>query len=336
MKSTAIALAVCASLQGEILDTFYPELCDCGNLWISADILVMAPHEDAIVLTNHKTNLFEFNDITLQPRLHTRFRWDVGSRIGFGYLFDNRNWDMSINWLRYLSSTQKKSDTRMNIMEGMFPVWSLAQDIIPFDWVEFAKMHWSLDVNLLDLDFGYSFCCSCLFLRTYLGLRSAWIDQDFHVKYGGGIFANGPDLVAMSNNSGYDRMKMDNNYWGLGPQIGIEPQLNLGCGFRLYGNVCGTYEIGYFYLVQDEVYLASTRFHKKREPFKCRGILDAAAGFLWETYIRDGCYALTFKLGWEYHLFFHQFELQRDRFGIVPNHRNLSLNGGAFSGRFSF
>ncbi len=328
-KIAAITLAASASLGADCL-------CDCTNFWLSADILYLIPHEKAVVVTNRKTNLFEVNNITLEPALHTHFDWDVGSRIGFGYIFDNRDWDMSITWLRYLSSTKKKSDTHMNIAEGMFPVWSLSSDIIPFDWVALAKLHWKLNINLLDLDFGRLFCWNCLLLRPYMGLRTAWIGQDFHVKYGGGIFANGPDLPAMSNNAGYDRIHMDNNYWGLGPQIGLQPQIKLGCGFRLYGNACGSYELGYFYLDQDEVYLSFTRFHKKSTPFKCRWILDAAAGISWETYLCCEQYALTFSLGWEYHLFFHQFQLERDQFGIIPHSRNLSLNGGAFSGRFNF
>lgn len=342
--SFAIATTAISFLQAQpekrrktqILDTFYPDVTHGQDLWISADLLVMVPDEDAVVLTNRKTNLFDQNNITLQPALDTSFRWDVGARIGFGYIFPERKWDMAVNWLLYNSSTRKRSSTNMNISEGMFPVWSLSDDIIPYDWIAFAKMNWSLGVNLLDLDFGYSWRYKRLFLRPYVGLRSAWIDQDFDVQYGGGIFANGPDLYAMSNNAGYDSITMRNDYWGLGPRLGFEPQLNLGKGFRLYGNVSGSYELGYFYLLQDEVYLSFVRFHKRSQSFAARWILDAAAGFLWETFICKERFALTFKLGWEYHLFFHQFQLQKDQFGIVPDNRNLSLNGGAFSGRFSF
>ena len=322
--------------KANILDTFYPQVKNGQDLWISADLILLRPSEDAIIITNHKTNLFEVNNVTLQPALDTNFRWGVGTRIGFGYLFSDHKWDMSIQWMLYNASAKNKSETNMDISKGMFPVWSLSDDIIPYDWVSLAKGHWTLGINLLDLDFGRSFKWSWFLLRSYVGLRSAWIDQEFDVKYGGGVFSNGPDLVAMTNNAGYDQIDMENNYWGLGPRIGIEPQVNLGAGFRFYGNGCISYEVGYFYLVQDEVYLAKVRFHEKRRPFELRWILDASAGLLWETFLCNERFALTFKLGWEYHLFFHQFQLKKDQFGIVPNNRDLVLNGGAFSGRFSF
>ncbi len=320
----------------DILDTFYPQLNNSDNLWISAELLFMVPSEDCIVLTNRKTDLFEVNNITLEPVLNTNFSWDVGSRIGFGYIFTDQKWDMAINWMLYTSSTKKVSDTHMEISQGMFPVWSLSDDIIPYDWVAFARMHWKLSINLLDLDFGRAFHWGCFYLRPYAGLRSAWIDQDFDVEYGGGIFANGPDLYAMSNNAGFDTITMQNDYWGLGPRVGIEPQVNLGKGFRFYGNGSISYEFGFFYLLQDEVYLSYTRFHDKRKPVEFRWILDASAGLLWETFICQQRFALTFKLGWEYHLFFHQFQLKKDHYHIVPSDRDLVLNGGAFSARFSF
>ncbi len=319
-----------------ILDTYYP-LLRCGlDLWIHADALFLRPSEDPIVLTNRKTNLFRVNNVSLEPALHTQFRWDFGSRIGFGHTFDDRLWDVVLDWTFYNSDTTKKSSTRGEISEGMFPIWSLSDDIIPYDWVAFAKMHWSLNLNLIDLEFGRAFHWGCFFLRPYAGLRTFWIDQDFNVFYGGGIFANGPDLYAMTNNAGYDSIHMENDYWGLGPRLGISPQLNLGKGFRLYGNAAGSFEGGYYHLVQNEVYLMHTRFNLRSHPVRFRWILDAEGGLLWETFIVKEQFALTFKLGWQYFIFFDQFALQKDQFGLVPEDNDLSLNGGAFSARFDF
>src|SRR5437899_12323995 len=126
--------------------------------WIDADLLYWIPREDAVVLTNHKTDLFEFNDVTLQPTLSTHFPWDFGSRIGFGHFFSRSQWDVAIHWTRFTTDTRKKSNTRNLISEGMFLIWSLADDIIRYDWVANAKMHWTLGLNLLDLDLGCTLC----------------------------------------------------------------------------------------------------------------------------------------------------------------------------------
>lgn len=322
----------------KVLDTYYPQVKNGDSLWISADAVFWIPSEDAIVLTNRKTDLFTVNNVTLQPTLHTKFNWDFGSRVGFGYLFKgpSENWDMALYWTYYPTHTSKKSNTRGDISEGMFPIWSLSSDIIPYDWVANAKMSWTLDLNILDLDFGRSYSFRWFHIRPYTGLRSVWIDQDFNVNYGGGIFANGPDLYAMSNNAGFDQIYMQNDYWGIGPILGVSPQFDLGKGFRIYANAGGSFTLGYFHLVQNEVYLMNTRFLRRTNPFGARWILDVAGGVSWETFIVSERYALTFNLGWEYHLFFHQFELQRDQFGLVPDDKNLELTGGIFSARFNF
>jgi hypothetical protein len=78
------------------------------------------------------------------------------------------------------------------------------------------------------------------------------------------------------------------------------------------------------------------RFNHHHHPVKWRWILDADAGVMWETWICRERFALTFKFGWEYHLFFDQLELRGDQFGLVSDDRNLSLNGVAFSSRFDF
>lgn len=321
-----------------ILDSFYPKVKDGNRLWISADVLLWIPSEDSIVLTNRKTALFDVNDVTLQPTLDTKFNWDLGSRIGFGYLFGGpkENWDMALYWTFFPTSTTKKSSTHMDISKGMFPIWSLSNDIIPYDWVANAKMDWTLNLNLIDLDFGRSYSFRWFHIRPFTGLRSVWVDQDFNVKYGGGIFANGPDLYALSNEAGFDQIKMRNDYWGIGPLLGVRPEFDLGKGLRIYaGGIC-SYTLGLFNLNQQEVYLMKTRFERRTQPFAGRWIMDVTGGLSWATFLASHRYALTFNLGWEYHVFFNQFALKKDRFGLIPDNNDLTLMGGVFSVRFNF
>jgi hypothetical protein len=323
---------------GAPLNTFYPGLQNSNHLWVSSDMLFWTPKEKTIVATNQKTNLFTTSDVTLKPPLDTRFRWDFGSRVGLGYLFRNDvdSWDTMLHWTYYTSHTAKRSDTENNISEGSFPVWSLSSDIIAYDWVAKAKLSWKMNLNLLDLDFGRAFSFRWFHLRPFVGLRSAWIGQKIHAVYGGGIFVNGPDLYLMSNNAGYDEVRMKNNYWGVGPLAGISPQADLGKGLRLYANASGSFSYGYFHLKQEEIYLQHVRYYRNHFPAAGRWILDVAGGISWSTLQDSAHYALTFTLGWEYHLFFHQFSLAKDAFGIVPDHRSLQVMGGVFSTRFAF
>jgi hypothetical protein len=244
---------------------------------------------------------------------------------------------MAINWTHFDSQLKQCRSTQGNIGLGMFPIWSLACDILPYDWVAYANMHWKMKLNMFDLDFGRIFSgCNEIFLRTIIGFRLSLINQKFDVNYGGGIFANGLNLPDLDSTFGFDRIKMKQNFWAIGPRVGIEPQLNLGKGWRFYASACATLDYSFFNVHQKEIYLKNVRFDCKHSPQGFRWIIDSTAGILWKTLCCHDHYALTFSLGWEYHIFFKQVEFRKDAFNLVSHDRNLSLNGLSISARFDF
>jgi hypothetical protein len=172
-------------------------------------------------------------------------------------------------------------------------------------------------------------------LNPFLGVRSAWINQHGHVAYEGGMFLIGILLPGISLN-GTDLIKMKNNYWGLGPRLGIAPRLIIGKGFSLNGEAAVSGLYGFFKILQKETYLDVTRFSHYEHLNRFRWIGDFSAGIQWKTLLGCERYALTFKADWETHIFWHQFELKKDEFGLVPKDRNLSLQGVTFSARFDF
>lgn len=325
------------SISPRVTDSFYPELKNGDRLWIEADLLLLHPEEDSIAMTNRKTDLFTTADVTKEDVVEPHLKWDFGYRLGLGYLFSDRKWDMVLSWTHFDTSYQQSRSTDGDIGLGMFPIWSLSEDILPYDWVAGAKMHWKLKLNMLDIDFGRSFAFGKIFfLRPFAGLRTAWIDQEIDVKYSGGIFFNGLNVLELDTTFGPDFIFMKNNFLGIGPQLGIEPQVNLGMGLRIYGAACGTMAYGFFDVHQKETYLTNVRFDRHRYPQRLRWMIDASGGIMWKTFICAKRFALTFKLGWDYHIFFDQVEFKGDDFDLVSDDRNLSLNGLALSGRFDF
>ncbi|MBS0615458.1 MAG: hypothetical protein JSR58_02770 [Verrucomicrobia bacterium] len=320
----------------DVLDSFYPELKNGDNMWINADLLYFLTSEKRIAMTNKKTDLFTTADVTEKPMVHPDFPWDLGFRLGFGYIFPQRDWDITANWTYFHTSFHQKRSTHGNVEFGMFPVWSLADDILPFDWVSEAKMDFDLHLNYVDIDGGRAFKWGSFFLRPFAGIRVAWIKQEIDVAYKGGIFANGLNLPGLGSDCRADHVDMRNNFFGIGPQVGIEPQINLGKGWRLYGNACGSIEYGFFNVREHEVYLETLRYYRHKHPQRWRWMLDAGAGVLWKTFIAHRRFALTFKAGWEYHVFYDQVELKGDEFDLVSDDRNLILNGVALSTRFDF
>jgi hypothetical protein len=81
----------------------------------------------------------------------------------------------------------------------------------------------AVDYNVLDLDFGHTCRLSEYWeLRPVLGLRGAWINQTFDTAFQG-VWGS---QWATSNEH------INNDFWGIGPKLGVENAVNLWRGER--------------------------------------------------------------------------------------------------------
>lgn len=107
-----------------------------------------------------------------------------------------------------------------------------------------------IDYNVLDCDFGRRFHpLPSLQLRPVLGIRGAWINQQFDSEF--------QDLSVSKRISEH----MENNFWGIGPKLGIENAWNVrrGEAFRvdLMANFYTAYLLGHW-AVQDATRLTAS------------------------------------------------------------------------------
>ena len=336
LVSIAAAGALYADDPCSLRNSYRPAVEEGADVWIDVSVLYWKPKEQALVATNKKSDVFTTDDFTQAPVVHPHFEWDLGYRISGGYLFCSTVWDVEGSWTRYTSDVSQRRSSDGSAFIGMFPIWSLGEDVIPGDYVFESDLKWKFSVNMLDLQFGrYLDTFWRLELKPFAGLRSAWIRQNGDAIYEGGMFLIGILQPGTSLN-GTDFIKMENNYWGLGPRIGIDPRLILGKGFSINADAAISGLYGFFKVHQKETYLETVRFSRNEHVNRLRWIGDLAAGLQWKTLFDCDRYALTLRADWEYHIFFHQFELKTDAFDLVPDNRNLSTQGVTFSGRFDF
>jgi len=102
----------------------------------------------------------------------------------------------------------------------------------------------AIDYNVLDLDLGQSFCLSESWeLRPVLGLRGAWISQTFDTEFHG-AWSN----TIQGEINSVEHIK--NDFWGIGPKLGIENTLNLWrgqeCKIDLAMNFYAAYLLGFW------------------------------------------------------------------------------------------
>lgn len=307
-----------------------------SNLWIEVDLLYWKPWEEALVATNEKTLLFATDDCTAAPVVHPHFDWNLGFRLKGGFHLPDYSWDVEANWTHFHSNVHQVKSNQGISAFGLFPIRSLSKDILAGDYVFRSELDWKLEFNWLDLTFIHSVSAPRrLDPRPFVGLRSAWVKQHGDLLYEGGIFLMGILLPGTSIN-GADCIKMKNNYWGIGPRAGIAPKLPLFCGLSLEGEAAISSLLGYFVLRQRETYLEVTRFSNHQRPFRVCFVGDFAAGAKWKLPLNLDWGQFVVGASWEYHLFLRQFALKRDRFGLVPDNRNLSVQGFVFSARLEF
>lgn len=338
---SCFALLMITSIGTAVQPSFWADT-ERARSWSSLDLLYWIAHEEALVLTNKTSPVFTTSDFTIAPVLHPQFNWNLGFRLGFGFSPDCSPYEAALEWVYYQTNVRQKRLTNSNDLtnvngqEGMFPIWALSDDIIAGDYVSDAFLNWGITLNMIDLTFGQTMLCfECLEIYPYIGLRGAWINQNAHIRYEGGIFLYDIIEGGVSRN-GIDFIRMKNNFWGVGPRIGIEPRLYFCNGFSLFGNAAISGLGGAFYVKQTERFVDFERFAYNKNSACIRGIADLAAGISFERNFCNDSYSIRWELSWEYHIFLSQLQLKRDAFHLISSNRNLSVQGVTLSGSIGY
>ncbi len=100
-----------------------------------------------------------------------------------------------------------------------------------------------IDYNVLDCDLGKHFNpIESLRVRPVVGLKAAWINQTFDSEFQG----DWPDLVLSKSMAEH----MVNNFWGIGPKIGVENAWNAWrgeeCEINCVANFYTAYLLGHW------------------------------------------------------------------------------------------
>ena len=154
-----------------------------------------------------------------------------------------------------------------------------------------------------------------LSFRPFVGLRIAFIDQDFEIQHKGGGWSR---YTLINQDSFNNEIDLDNDFKGVGVRAGFDTVWNFGCGWGLYGNFAASIVYGRFSVDHDEeIRRAESPYDKikileTKESFRAsRAMLDLALGIQWRSLFCDCQYGFTIQLGWEHHIFFHQNQMWR-------------------------
>ena len=172
------------------------------------------------------------------------FKFDPGFRLGIVHACPCECWDAELNWTHFHSKARATGETFglpasgvMGTFTAFIPYWERVTVGTESVFPDTAVGHWKLDMDLLDLEFGHKYyVTSCFILRPHAGLRGGRINQSFRVSstanrttapiFGPGIFTS--DVHAKCN------------FLGMGPRLGVDLELDLGCGVSIFGQAAGS------------------------------------------------------------------------------------------------
>lgn len=221
------------------------------------------------------------------------FEWDVGFRLGIDLEFGCMDFDAT--WTHF--------DGDATFSEGE------------------QNGRWDIQYDVADLTAGYKFCIGqCFYLKPFVGLRAAWIDQSLH-SHLETLFTS--SLV--DDSTVFTDKDDTEDFWGVGPEIGLGARWLLGCDFSLYASV----DVATYFGEVDSTNFDTDTFTDSANV--CNGTqhhcfnslaTDGAIGIRWDKCWNCSCYQvnLMLNLAFEDHRIYEFSNLGSD--GI------LSLAGG--------
>jgi hypothetical protein len=334
-----------------------PQLKDPSHWVLGVDLLVWKAHADGLVpaiennnlASGTSTNASNFYNADFE---HLHFKWNTGFRLTAGYNLAHDMWDILFDWTHFnaKASLNEEADPDVAPVQTLYPLWSAYNQnaaTISAPTILEVDAKWKLHLNMIDGEIGRRFFAGkWLSVRPNIGLRAAWVRQTFDIDYYGGTFST----------AGIEDIDMKNNFWGIGPRIGINTQWALGCGFSLYGDGALSLLYGRFKISQEEFIgpeelvnpASNTVINIQDNYHVTKAVTDMTLGVRWETGFRDsGCH-FTLSAGWENHIFFNQNQLKR--FWTIDNatatgtgwtqftndNGDLTTQGFTLSARFDF
>ena len=232
---------------------------------------------------------------------HPHFNWDWGFRLGLGYKLPYDKWDLFVNYTYVLGRANGNEEHSGDVI---FPTWASGFNLNGQGtfFAEQAHARWHMVLNMGDLELGRNcFAGKWLTIRPFVGVRGLVIDQDYHVRYEGGIVAP----------SDKDKIHLDTDFWGVGIRMGFNSLWGFGKGLGLYGNGSASLLSGHFDVHEHEKLSKAdlTLVNVKRDVNNVVATADLALGLQWDYMFSQDRYHFGVKLGWEFNMFFDQNQL---------------------------
>ena len=215
---------------------------ESDRVWVEGSFLFWQSSMDQLSYATTSDSTSSLTHATVHA---PHFEWTPGFRVGIGYKVPHDHWDLFLDYTQIGARAHGEASRS----EGaVFPLWQApfaaglgAGDTL---YATHANAHWKADVYALDAELGRN--CSAgkwLSIRPFMGVRSLFIYQQYHLGYRGGTSAPAGER---------DQVVLDQDFWGVGLRLGFDSLWGLGGGWGIYGNGAASLLSGHFDVDQHE------------------------------------------------------------------------------------
>jgi len=275
--------------------------------------------------------------------------WRYGFRVGIGSYAIRNSWNIQADWTYIkIKSDSEISNGGTGVLLPLFRSPSSLSPTAATFQLSNASSRWSGDYNTFDLMIGKSYHVSRYYVSNpKFGIRTTWINQDYHIRYFEGAFETPNPSTAEPIQK--RNVFLKNDYWGAGLRGLYEGEFLLGSGFNIYGKTAFSLLFGKFDITQSfeeiiDLAAAGTNnlSYQTENSFYC--VLpnaEISIGILWSKFYFKNQYQVSLKVGYEFHHWWDQNQSRRF-FDTDPtandtaSRGDLSFNGFMFGLHLEF
>jgi hypothetical protein len=190
--------------------------------------------------------------------------------------------------------------------DGLYTMWPFTDSSRHGPYRK-AFSSWKMLYNAIDLELGRAyFATRHLTFRPHWGVRGAWIHQKFNSS-----FTQFLQVLGFAQQDFHGK----NNWWGVGPRLGLQSDWLLGAGLRILGRAATALLYGKTsvrYLAEKEAVGSSNLIVAERFIDSFYALvpnLQLFMGLGWgQCFLRDKLYVAV-DAGWEVNYWWNQFNL---------------------------
>lgn len=254
------------------------------------------------------------------------FNWNEGIRLGAGHSF-NPSDDIVLILTHYntKANSQASGIVYSSFLANYFANNTNGANFGPS--YQSATIRWNIFYNTADIDLGHHFNLDrFLQLHPHVGFKVAEINQTVYTNWLNPTTTT--DFTAATEN-------LKNNFWGIGPSIGIDMTWPIFCweqqSFNLVGNVATALVWGHWSF--KDIYNNNKPVTITSHVSSVNGLSPMLGGLLgieWMKHLTKWDFSI--RLGYEEQVWFNQLQFYTLDMGRV--NRSLSFQGGNLEFKF--